>query len=163
MSRFVAIAAAVALVVSGVVIGVLGTFLVRGRPPLRQAQHQPAPPPPEGPFTREMETRLGLSADQRKQIQVILRESRDESDAIRRELRPRLEAQLAATRSRIAALLTPEQRGKFEQLVREDQRRADRFFLEGPPPPAGPGRPGPPPWNDRPPVDDPPPGDRPPR
>jgi Spy/CpxP family protein refolding chaperone len=82
-----------------------------------------------------MESRLDLRDDQRKQIQDILRQGRDESDAIRRELRPRLESQLETTRKRIAAVLTDEQRAKFEQLVSEDRRRAERFFLEGPPPP----------------------------
>jgi Spy/CpxP family protein refolding chaperone len=87
------------------------------------------------PFTREMEDRLDLSDDQWKQLQVILKQSREESEAIRRELRPRLESQLDATRAKIAALLTPEQKKKFDELVREDRRRADRFFLEGPPRP----------------------------
>jgi len=149
MSRFVALAAAIALVVSGVMIGALGTFLVLGRPGWHEPLRPPRPPfpPPPGPFTREMESRLDLSDDQSEKIRAILRESREQSEAIRRELRPRLESQLAATRTRIAALLTPEQRTKFEQLVKEDQRRAERFFIDGPPPPPG----GPPPWDGPPP------------
>lgn len=152
MSRFVAIAAAIALVVSGIVIGVLGTFLVLQRPgfqaPFLPPRPQPHRPPPQpGPFTREMEFRLDLSEDQMKQIQVILRESRDASEDIRRELRPRLEAQLEQSRARIAALLTPEQRTKFEHMVKEDRRRIERSFIEGPPPP----RDGPPPQWDGPP------------
>jgi len=69
-----------------------------------------------------------------------------EADEIRRELRPRLEQHLERTRARFEALLTPEQRAKFERLYRED-RRAERFFLENPPRPAppAPNRPGPPP------------------
>ena len=153
MNRFVAIAAALALVVSGIVIGALSTFLALERPGLREGRRPPGPPPP-GPFTREMESRLDLSAEQRKQIHAILRESRDESEALRRELRPRLEAQSEATRARIAALLTPAQRTELEELVKQDRRRAERFFLEGPPPPRpGFGPPGPP----RPPPDDEPP------
>jgi Spy/CpxP family protein refolding chaperone len=142
MSRFVAAAAAIALVVSGVLIGGLGTFLLMSRHPgygdFRPPP--PMPPPPRGPFTRDMESRLELSEDQMKQIRAILDESRDQADAIRRELRPRLESHLEATRTRIAALLTPAQRSKFEELVKQDQRRAERFFLDGPPgpPPQGP-------------------------
>jgi hypothetical protein len=152
MSRFVAIAAAVALVVSGVVIGALGTFLALQRPGWHDAMRppRPPPPPPRGPFTREMEERLDLSDEQMKGVQAILRESREESEAIRRELRPRLESQLDKTRARIAALLNPEQRAKFEQLVQEDRRRAERFFIEGPPPPPRDGPP-PPPWDGPPP------------
>ena len=137
MSRFVAIAAALALVISGIAIGALGTFLVLERP--RGPQAGPPHPPIPLPFTREIEVRLGLSEDQKARIHAILRESRDEADAIRRELRPRLEGHLEATRERIGAVLTPEQRAKFEELVREDRRRAERFLLEGPPP--LPGRP----------------------
>jgi Spy/CpxP family protein refolding chaperone len=147
MSRFTAIAAALALVVSGIMIGALSTYLALARPAWREPlRPRPGPQGPAGlPFTREMEDRLDLSDVQEKQLQAILRESRDASETIRRELRPRLEAQLEATRTRIAALLTPDQRTKFEELVKQDRRRAERFLLEGPPPPPGPGWPGPPP------------------
>jgi Spy/CpxP family protein refolding chaperone len=142
MSRFTAMAAALALVAAGIAIGALATFIVLQRPGGPGAP--PAPPPPPPPFTREMESQLDLSEHQWTQIQAILGESRQESDAIRRELRPRLEKSLEETRARIGALLTPEQRMRFEELVREDRRRAERFFLEGPPPPPGHRRPGPP-------------------
>ena len=139
MNRFVAIAAAIALVMSGIVVGALGSYLIleRGeRGPRMWGPPPPHPPPhPPAPFTREMESRLGLSEDQLKRIHDILRESREQADGIRRELRPRLEAHLDATRKRIAETLTPEQRTKFEAMVSEDKTRADRFFLDGPPPP----------------------------
>ena len=143
MSRFVALAAALSLLVCGIVIGALGTFVVLQRPhPLDgmrpPPQHPPPPQPP--PFTREMEERLDLSDDQRQQIQAILRDSREESEAIRRELRPRLEKNLKATQDRIGAVLTPEQHKTFDELVRQDARRAQRFFLDGPPPDDGPPR-----------------------
>lgn len=152
MSRFVAVAAAIALVVSGIVVGALGAYLVLERPDRREMMWRPHPPPPHppGPFTREMESRLGLSEDQMKQIHAILRESREQADAIRRELRPRLESHLDATRKRIAAALTPEQRSKFEAMVSEDRTRADRFFLDGPPHPPFGGPPPPPPDDGRP-------------
>ena len=141
MSRFVAIAAALSLLVCGIVIGALGTFVVLQRPhPLDGMRPPPQQPPPaqQPPFTREMEERLNLSEDQRQKIQAILRESREESEAIRRELRPRLERNLKATQDRIGEILTPEQHKTFDDLVRQDARRAQRYFLEGPPPPPGP-------------------------
>ena len=142
MSRFVAIAAALSLLACGIVIGALGTFVVLQRPhppdgmrppPLQQGP--PHPPPQQPPFTREMEERLNLSDDQWEKLQTILRESREESEAIRRELRPRLERNLKTTQDRIGEILTPEQHKTFDELVRRDARRAQRFFLEGPPPP----------------------------
>ena len=146
MSRFVAIAAALSLLACGVVIGALGTFLILERPQRFEGLRPPPQQrPPPGPFTREMEERLELSDDQWQKLQVILRESREESEAIRRELRPRLENTLKATQDRIGEILTPEQHKTFDELVRQDARRAQRFFLDGPPPPPGERRgPGPP-------------------
>jgi len=159
MNRFVAIAAALSLLVCGIVIGALGTFVVLHRPHPFDGMRPPPqqPQPPQQPFTREMEERLNLSDDQMQKIQAILRDSREESEAIRRELRPRLEKNLKATQDRIGEVLTPEQHKTFDELVRQDARRAQRFFLDGPPPPpggrrgpGGPDGPGPPP-DDRPP------------
>jgi Spy/CpxP family protein refolding chaperone len=145
MNRFGAFAAALALLVSGIAIGALGTYFVleRHRPP----GPAPAPPPPGPASMDQLERRLGLSADQSKQIASILEEGRREGDAIRRELKPRLDRQIEATRARIDAVLTPEQRVEFEELRREQRHRVERFLLDGPPPSPGPrgdgGLPGP--------------------
>ncbi len=141
MSRFSAVAAALALLASGMAIGALGTYLFLARPHGRQSQ----PPAAPTSFTAIMESRLQLSDAQKKQIEDLIRESRRQADEIRRELRPRLEKYLEETRARFESLLTPEQRAKFDELYRED-RRAERFFLETPPgPPRGDdGRRGPP-------------------
>jgi Spy/CpxP family protein refolding chaperone len=150
VSRFVAVGVAIALVLCGVIVGALGTYLILegrghreerwGPPP---SPHPPGPLP--GPFTREMEDRLGLSRDQLDKIHAILDDSRDKADAMRRELRPRLEAHLEETRTKIAGVLDPEQRKKFEAMVEENKARADRFMLDGPPPPPPFGGPPPPP------------------
>lgn len=154
MSRFAAIVAAVALVLSGIAIGALGTFLVLDRHHRPRGPLPPQLPPPPAPFSREMEARLDLTDNQREQIHTILRESRDQAEAIRRELRPRIDKHLEETRAKICALLTPEQRTKFEEMVKNDRKRAERAFIEGPPlpfappPPTGPpGPPGPPEGN----------------
>ena len=146
MSRFVAVAAALALVISGVLVGALGTYLILDRPGRREMMWSPGPPgfpPRPGPFSRELELRLELTEQQQKQFHDIVRESREQADAIRRELRPRLDAHLAATRKRIAEILTPAQRAKLEEIMDEDKIRSDRFFIDGPPPPP-PGGPPPP-------------------
>ncbi|HJQ98971.1 MAG TPA: hypothetical protein VJ826_11710 [Candidatus Polarisedimenticolaceae bacterium] len=150
MSRFVAVGVAIALVLCGVIVGALGTYLILEGRGHREARWGPPPPPhppgpPPGPFTREMEDRLGLSREQLDKIHAILDASRDKADAIRRELRPRLEAHLEETRTEIAGVLDPEQRKRFEAMVEENKARADRFFLDGPPPPPPFGGPPPPP------------------
>lgn len=141
VSRFVAVGVAIALVLSGVIVGALGTYLIlEGRGHRVERWGPPPPPHPPGPppaFTREMEDRLDLSRDQLDKIHAILDDSRDKADAMRRELRPRLEAHLEATRTKIGEILDPEQRKKFEAMVEENKARADRFFLDEPrrPPP----------------------------
>ena len=149
MSRFVALAAAIALVLSGMMIGAFGTYLLMHREgPDGYAPPPMGPPPPRPmgppglPFTREMDMRLDLTREQRDKIEDILLDGRKEAEALRRELRPKLEAHLDSVRKRIADVLTPEQRKTFEQLVKDDKRRADRMILE---PQGGPmGPPGPP-------------------
>ena len=150
MSRFVAVAAALALVISGILVGALGTYLILERPGRREMPWPPGPPGPHRPggFSRELELRLEMTEPQMRQFHDIVRESREQAEAIRRELRPRLDAHLAATRKRVAQMLTPAQRAKLEEIMEEDRRRADRFFLDGPPPPP-PG--GPPPYGGPPP------------
>lgn len=146
MSRFVAVAAALALVISGVLVGALGTYLILDRPgrrPMMWPKGPPGPPQRPGPFSRELELRLELTEQQMRQFHDIVRESREQADAIRRELRPRLDAHLAATRKRIEEILTPAQRAKLETIMDEDRARSDRFFIDGPPPPP-PGGPPPP-------------------
>lgn len=151
MSRFVAVAAALALVISGVLVGALGTYLILERPGRREMAWPPGPPgfpPHPRPFSRELELRLEMTEPQMRQFHDIVRESREQAEAIRRELRPRLDAHLAETRKRIAGMLTPAQLAKLEAIMDEDPRRADRFLLDGPPPPP-PG--GPPPFGGPPP------------
>ena len=140
MNRFWAFATVAALFLSGVAIGALGMRLIderRGPPgPL-----QPNPPlPPRA--VEELQRELNLSPPQREAVARILDESRRQGDAIRREVRPRLEAHLADTERRLMEVLTPEQRERFDALRRERRVRPDRLFL-GPPPDGRP--PGPPP------------------
>jgi Spy/CpxP family protein refolding chaperone len=144
MKPIAALASVTALLVCGVVAGALGMHLFEAhRRPPQWARGRPPGPPPHLDL-REMEERLDLTADQSRQIAGILDRSRDESEALRLEVRPRLEKQMERTRQEIEAVLTPEQRRKFEDLRRDQRRRARRFFL-------GEGEPGPDPFGPRPP------------
>jgi Spy/CpxP family protein refolding chaperone len=73
-------------------------------------------------FTRE----LALSAEQRQQLESILDETRKKYEAIGQETRPRYEAARQEGRERIRAILTAEQRAKFEALIREMDRERGR-------------------------------------
>jgi Spy/CpxP family protein refolding chaperone len=137
MSRWVAIVAVVALFLSGISIGALGVVLLgQQRAEPRMGAGGPmmrSPIPPPGVFIDHLSQVLGLDADQKQKIGAILDESEKRSAEIRREIRPRLEAQIEETHRRIGEVLTPAQREKFDELRREMHGHSDRFFLgEGP-------------------------------
>ncbi len=92
-----------------------------------------------------MERELDLTADQRDAIREILADSMRRGGEMRRELRPRVEELMHQTSDRIAAVLTPEQRRRYEELRERQGHRLERGFL-GPPGGRGPfrRRPGPP-------------------
>lgn len=65
---------------------------------------------------------LDLTPEQQRQVGAILADS--QRDALRREMMPRALALLDRTHTRISAVLTPEQRERFERLR---ERRASRW------------------------------------
>ena len=64
-----------------------------------------------------MRTELSLTDQQTTAVRTILDETRNEYRALRTELRPRFEEPRLKARSRIRALLTPEQQQKFDAMV----------------------------------------------
>ena len=69
---------------------------------------------------------LSLSPDQQKQLEVIFNDMRDHYAALHENLDPEYEKVRHEGRERIRQILTPEQRPKFEELLRqidEDRRR----------------------------------------
>ncbi len=69
---------------------------------------------------------LNLTDEQATAIRVILDETRGEYQALRKDLRPRFEEPRLKARTRIRALLTPEQQQKFDAIVaQQDSRRAE--------------------------------------
>ncbi len=144
MSRFTAVVAVVALFVSGIAIGALGTHLyyayrVRG----------PIGPPAMGAgfFVERLERRLDLTPEQAAEIDAILERTHETAAEMRRDLRPRIEELMERTADEIRGVLTDEQREAFEKLRQRDRRRIELQML-GPPGPHGHdhGRgPGPPP------------------
>ena len=164
MSRGWAILIVAALFLSGVSVGALGMHLYDQR--IAGSFHGPFGFPPPRAIGRLLESRLELTPEQREKIATIRRESWRESESLRREVHPRLQKQMEATRQKILAVLTPEQREKLEKFVRENPGALHRFFLgEGerrPGQPHGPHGPlqGPPPEGPppgEPPSDGPPP------
>jgi Spy/CpxP family protein refolding chaperone len=112
------------LFVLGIALGSMGTYLVT-------TQVQAARPHPSLSHnyagTVAMYTRgLSLSPDQQKQLEAIFNDVRGNYEALHKKLDPEYEQVRQQGRERIRQILTPEQRPKFEDLLRqidEDRRR----------------------------------------
>lgn len=142
MNRGVAILAVCALFLSGVAIGAMGMLLY-----VQQVARSGEPAfDSDRAFDRgHLIRELDLSEEQRAQIRSILEASWREGAEMRRQLRPEVEALMGRTRASIEAVLTPEQREKFEQMQRLDRRPLERLLLGpgvGPPGPRHPGERG---------------------
>jgi Spy/CpxP family protein refolding chaperone len=73
-------------------------------------------------LTRELE----LKAEQRQQVEAILRETGEEFARLREEVRPRYREIQTRSRGRIKAVLDAGQQAKFDALADEWERRAER-------------------------------------
>ena len=131
MNRPSALIAVAALFLLGVLSGLFAAHLYHAH---RLEGRRFGPPLEHGSFLDHLDERLGLTPEQREQLEEIVRESHREAGALRTELRPRARAQMERTRERINAILTPEQREEFEKLHQRHRRRSERFFLDPPPP-----------------------------
>ena len=72
-----------------------------------------------------MRSELKLTDQQTTAVRTILDETRNEYRALRTELRPRFEEPRLKARSRIRALLTPEQQQKFDALTAQQDAQHD--------------------------------------
>ena len=72
----------------------------------------------------KMRRELNLTDEQTKSVSAILDDTRNEYRSLRAELRPRFEEPRQKARTKIRALLTPEQQQKFDALVaQQDAQR----------------------------------------
>jgi Spy/CpxP family protein refolding chaperone len=118
------------LFVLGIALGSVGTYLVTTRVLAARPQttllHNPG-------RTMAMYTRdLNLTPEQQSQILAILNDTRAHYAALHEKLDPEYEQVRQLGRDRIRQLLTPEQRPKFEDLLRQmDEDRRQRAASEG--------------------------------
>ena len=73
----------------------------------------------------KMRTELNLTDQQTTAVRTILDETRNEYKTLRTELRPRFEEPRMKARTRIRALLTPEQQQKFDAMVAQRDAQHD--------------------------------------
>jgi Spy/CpxP family protein refolding chaperone len=118
------------LFVLGIAVGSVGTYMVTTRVLAARPQATMARNPAHtmAMFTRD----LNLSPDQQNQIQAILNDTRGRYAELHEKLDPEYEQVRQQGRERIRQVLTPEQRPKFEDLLRQiDEDRRKRQAAEG--------------------------------
>jgi Spy/CpxP family protein refolding chaperone len=71
---------------------------------------------------RRMQRDLNLTADQHEQIEKILKESQERSRKIMKPVAQPIRDELARTRDEFRKVLTPEQRAKFDELLKHQHR-----------------------------------------
>jgi Spy/CpxP family protein refolding chaperone len=76
----------------------------------------------------QMLDRLNLTADQRSQVEQILKESRSEIVEIRRQSEPRYKEIRKQTDERLQTLLSPRQWQQWQQMTKEMRGRHSRGF-----------------------------------
>ncbi len=69
---------------------------------------------------------LGLTADQRTQIDAIFKESQERTRKLWDQVNPEFRKELTETHDKICAVLTPEQKTRFEQALKQPPLRGRR-------------------------------------
>ncbi|HEX8747903.1 MAG TPA: hypothetical protein VF717_11945 [Pyrinomonadaceae bacterium] len=113
------------LAVVGVfVLGCITGFSLDSVYRMRAGSDRPERKNKEAVFER-MKRDFDLNEQQSTQIRAILEQTRDEYRQLRAEVRPRYDAVRQSARTKIRALLTPEQQQKFDSKMAERDARRD--------------------------------------
>ena len=78
--------------------------------------------PPSGMLIERLTRDLDLTADQRAQVTVILRASRERVEQLQRDVRGRFDREQRTLHEEIRQVLTPSQQERFEQMVERSRR-----------------------------------------
>jgi Spy/CpxP family protein refolding chaperone len=80
-------------------------------------------PPREDIIVQRLTSKLDLDRQQQDKVRAIIHETQLSMQQIRRQSRPQIEGVLAEGQQRISALLTPQQREKYEKIIEERKQR----------------------------------------
>ena len=78
---------------------------------------------PTRALVNRLDRHLDLTDAQRAQVEQIIRRRHQRIDQLWSETRPRVNAEISRTNAEISAVLTPEQKAKFEKLKMRFHRR----------------------------------------
>lgn len=114
----------------GVLAGALGNRWAMFR-------RRPHPPDPDRVVAR-LARQLSLTPDQQGKVRAVLVDEQAKMKALHEKLRADFEANRADLAKRLSAVLTDEQKPKFEALEKRWEERHKKIW-GAPPPPPGPG------------------------
>jgi hypothetical protein len=77
-------------------------------------------------FLRKAERELNLTVEQREQADKLISGSQERMKKLMEPVNPKVREELQRTRDEFRAILTPEQRSRFEELVKQQQRPRDQ-------------------------------------
>jgi hypothetical protein len=84
-------------------------------------------------FLRRVERELTLTADQREQIDKIIAASQERSKKIMEPVQPIIREELQQTREQFRAVLNPEQKIRFDELLKQQQQQQRQREQHRPP------------------------------
>jgi uncharacterized membrane protein len=103
----------------GTVVGASGHYLLSKQPLINQSAA------PQNTLD-EMTRAVGLSVDQRTQIEQMLEDSRRQQQELRTQLKPQFTAIRVQCRERIRTLLSPEQQALYDKWNQEQDAKRDQ-------------------------------------
>ncbi|MCL4785169.1 MAG: hypothetical protein KJ070_00035 [Verrucomicrobia bacterium] len=77
-------------------------------------------------FLEKLDREVSLSPEQRERVEQIIHEGQERNGQLWERIAPELRKEIAETRRQIQAVLRPEQRARFDELMKQrPQRRTD--------------------------------------
>ena len=77
-------------------------------------------------FLRRVERDLDLSPDQREQVDKIISASQERSKKIMEPVTPKIREELQQTKEQFRAVLNPDQKIRFDELLKQQQQQRQR-------------------------------------
>lgn len=111
----------------GIIVGVFGERSVFHRKPFKQADRRPPYPTFES-----MARELGLTEDQQGKIREIFNKNEESFKILRSELHKKLGEMRLSLKEEIDKILTPEQKSKFEAIIREHEKQRQAAMKKQP-------------------------------
>jgi len=74
-------------------------------------------------FLRRAERELNLTINQRDEVDRIIRESQERTKKLMEPIQPQIREEMQQTKDQFMAVLTPEQKARFEELLKQQRQQ----------------------------------------